>query len=255
LETLSIHSLLKYAPTPIAMVDTNLNFLNYSDQWNKLFVDQGQDIIGLSFFNVIKDYPSSLKEALRKSLLGHEHRNQGQKFTLPNGELKWLKWKVIPFEESNGNIGGTIIFLEDVTHIKRELELSSKVGKTGKIGGWEVNLLSNNIYWNEATKNIHEVSPDYVPNLETGINFYKKGPDRDKITELISLAIEKGTGWDVELIIITANGNEKWVRAKGETELLNGKCVRIFGTFQDIDEKKKAELKYNTISELSIINI
>lgn len=99
------------------------------------------------------------------------------------------------------------------------------------------------------TKIIHEVPEDYSPTIESGINFYKSGFYRELITELVTNAMADGTPWDTELIIVTNNGNEVWVRAKGETEIVNGKCVRISGTFQDINEKKKAELKYKETAE------
>lgn len=35
----------------------------------------------------------------------------------------------------------------------------------------------------------------------------------------------------------------KWVRTIGVTELQNGVCVRIYGTFQDIDDRKIRELE------------
>ncbi|MGB3142995.1 MAG: PAS domain-containing protein [Maribacter sp.] len=85
--------------------------------------------------------------------------------------------------------------------------------------------------------------------MEKGINFYKKGYHRDKITEIVSTAIEKGKPWDTELIIVTAKGNEVWVRAKGEVEMVNNKATRIIGTFQDINKTKKAELEYKKVSE------
>ncbi len=66
---------------------------------------------------------------------------------------------------------------------------------------------------------------------------------------MVSDAINEGLPWDTELRIITAKGKELWVRAKGEVELVNNKAVRLYGTFQDIDEKKKVELKYNEVAD------
>jgi len=45
------------------------------------------------------------------------------------------------------------------------------------------------------------------------------------------------------LQILTHKGNLKWIRTIGEAEMINGKCIRVFGSFQDIDEKKKALIK------------
>ncbi len=39
--------------------------------------------------------------------------------------------------------------------------------------------------------------------------------------------------------IISARGNEKWIRTKGKPVFSNGRCTRIFGTFQEVDIQKK----------------
>ena len=61
--------------------------------------------------------------------------------------------------------------------------------------------------------------------------------------------MSEGKPWDVELQIVTAKGRDVWVRAKGEAEIVNGKCVRLYGTFQDIDENKKSELRFQVLSD------
>lgn len=249
LKRLDIDFLLKETPTSIAVVDTKLNFISYSDQWQRNFTLNKSDIIGASLFEVLSEIPSALNEALKSGLKGEKNTNDGQKFILTSGKVKWLKWKVLPFKNEQNVIEGLILFLEDITEDKREIELLHKAEAVARIGCWEVDLLNNNLYWTKTTKDIHEVDENFVPDLSQGINFYKEGIHRDKITELVGIAIEKGKSWDTELIIITAKGNEVWVRAKGEVELVNGKSVRIIGTFQDIDQRKKIELAHEEISE------
>ena len=48
---------------------------------------------------------------------------------------------------------------------------------------------------------------------------------------------------------VTAKGNDKWVRSIGIPVIKNGKVIKVYGTFQDITERKKAEilLKENQI--------
>ena len=113
-----------------------------------------------------------------------------------------------------------------------------------RIGYWEVDLVKNTVFWSEITRKIHEVPEDYVPNLEEGINFYKEGKDRELISQVVGNAIATGEPWDVELIIVTAKGRELWVRAQGETEIVEGQAVRLFGIFQDIDDKKREDLEH-----------
>src|SRR5690606_29288499 len=51
-----------------------------------------------------------------------------------------------------------------------------------------------------------------------------------------------GTPWDEELRIITEKGNLKWIRTIGKAQFVNGKCIKIYGSFQDIHEQKLNEI-------------
>lgn len=249
MKTLATDFLLKESPNAIAIVDTKLNFINYSNQWQSDFTPNKTDIIGKHLFDVISEMPILFNNAIKVGLTDKENINAGQKFILPSGKVQWLKWKISPIRNDINILEGLVIYLEDITADKRELELLQTAETVAKIGGWEVDLQKNSLYWTKTTKDIHEVPEDFIPDLAQGINFYKEGIHREKITELVSAAIEEGKPWDTELIIITAKGNEIWVRAKGEVEAVNDKPIRIIGTFQDIDERKKIELAHEEISE------
>ncbi|WP_396636504.1 PAS domain S-box protein [Maribacter sp. R77961] len=249
METLSINFLIKDSPTAVAILDKDLRFISYSDEWVNQFCLTNAIIKSKKFTDVLLNTPIPLLKDLEHSLTGEKNINPGAKYILDDGGIQWLKWRIKPWKNHDDKIGGVIIVLEDITAEQREKALLLKAEVVARIGGWEVDLLKNTLYWSSMTKTIHEVSPDYVPNLEEGINFYKEGESREKITRLVNLAITEGKPWDTELIIVTTKGNELWVRAKGETEMINGKCARIFGTFQDIDEKKKTELKYKEVTE------
>ena len=79
--------------------------------------------------------------------------------------------------------------------------------------------------------------------MEKAISFYKEGWSQEKITDALKRCLAEGTEWNEELIILTAHGNEKWVRSKGFPVYEEGHIVRIHGTFQDIDEEKAKALE------------
>lgn len=139
------------------------------------------------------------------------------------------------------------ILEKDLSKTKRLLERTNQVSR---VGGWEVDLIKGKVKWTDMTREIHEVDADFKPDVETGINFYKEGFSRNKINECIENAINKNESWDVELQIITQKGNEVWCRAIGEPEFKEGKCVRLYGTFQDINKRKIAELKFKESKKL-----
>lgn len=148
--------------------------------------------------------------------------------------------------------------------LKETKELLEETGKVARVGGWNLDLKNQKLTWTPVTKLIHEVEEDFNPEIESGINFYKAGESRNKIEKAIEEAIQNGTPWNLDLQIVTQKGNELWVRAIGKSEFVNGKCVRIFGTFQDIEETKQSELEaararqvlddvFNASSEVSVI--
>ncbi len=60
--------------------------------------------------------------------------------------------------------------------------------------------------------------------------------------KMMTEAMQRGASADEELQIITAKGNIKWVRVIVEAEFAEGECSRLYGSFQDIDSRKKAEI-------------
>ena len=145
--------------------------------------------------------------------------------------------------------GDQLVVLTDVSDKVGLYELSRKAKRTAKIGSWELNLLTNEAFLSDETRRIIEVSKDYIPTMEDGITFYKEGKDRERIKEVLKKAIEEGIPYDEELIIITPSGKEKWVRTFGNVEYVNGKVVRLYGIFQDIDNHKRISVKNKKLTD------
>jgi PAS domain S-box-containing protein len=139
--------------------------------------------------------------------------------------------------------------IRDVTENKELQNLLRIANKLSRLGSWEIDMEKNTLYWSDITKEIHEVQADFVPDINTAIQFYTEGESREKIQKLVSDAMITGGSWDVELTIMTAKGNERWVRAIGNSEIAHGKCKRIYGSFQDIHQRKVTELRLKRISD------
>src|SRR6187402_537449 len=120
-------------------------------------------------------------------------------------------------------------------------DLLTKTNQAASIGGWELDLETGVILWTEITKRIFGVPDDFIPQPGASWRFFKSGKDRATIKRVYKRAIDKGIPYDVELKIITANGKELWTRTVGQPEFVNGKCIRLFGVFQDINERKLNE--------------
>ncbi|WP_420401279.1 PAS domain-containing protein [Flagellimonas sp.] len=238
-------STIQNLPFPIVMVDQHMNIQACSHSFYKFFGMERPKEGFLDLETVIRELPPSLLKIKKSKRFQKTQINEFITHITRKNELKWYKMVLHPSSES----AHYYIYFDDVTKKKIALDLSLQAEKTARIGSWEVDLVNNKIFWSEMTKEIHEVPSDFVPDLETGINFYKEGEHRDKIIEVVSEAIENGTPYDVELIIVTAKGNEKWVRAIGKAEMINGKAARLFGVFKDIDISKRSNDKIKVLTD------
>ncbi|MEO8111369.1 MAG: PAS domain S-box protein [Ginsengibacter sp.] len=146
-----------------------------------------------------------------------------------------------PIYDENNILSGIIGISSDITEKKKLEELLEKTNRLAAVGSWEIDVVKGTVYWSDITKEIREVGKDFVPQLDIGISYFKEGTHKETISQKVKECIENGTPWDEELEIITFKGNPKWVRTIGEGEFLNGKCIRVHGSFQDIDKRKKIE--------------
>lgn len=121
---------------------------------------------------------------------------------------------------------------------ERTIDLLEEMQGFAKIGYWELNLETNKLFWSKETKRIHEVDDDYIPKFEESIDFYdtKSKPIFEKAIEQ---ATQFGDSWNEKLIIVTAKGNKKWIKAVGKVYFQDGKPQLIHGLCADISEDVK----------------
>ncbi len=119
--------------------------------------------------------------------------------------------------------------------------LLNETGKITKVGGWEVNLLTQELIWTKEVYNIHEAAIDYKPNLDQAIDFYSE-TSKPHIREALNSAIRNGDSFNLDLEIVTSNGNIKSVNSMGRAKRNSkGEITHVIGTFQDISERKEVE--------------
>lgn len=149
---------------------------------------------------------------------------------------------------SDGSPKRMIGALRDISENRELQQLVNNATKLSRIGAWEVDVKRNTVYWSPMTRMIHEVADDFVPSIEDGVDFYREDI-REEVRSILFNAIQKGETFDFERPLITAKGNECWVRAIGEVEIFDGEVIRVFGSFQDINERKIAQLRLQNTAD------
>ncbi|HKK37782.1 MAG TPA: PAS domain S-box protein, partial [Cryomorphaceae bacterium] len=98
------------------------------------------------------------------------------------------------------------------------------------------------MYWSPMLFEITEVDDDYTPTINGGIELHI-GESKERLDRALNALITEGIEFDEEILLRTAKGRERWSRAIGKSQTVNGKRTRIYGSYQDIHEQKVAELE------------
>ena len=139
----------------------------------------------------------------------------------------------------------------DTTHRRRAEQalrdseaFLDRTGRVANVGGWRLNLFTNELTWSDQACRIRDVPPGHRPTPEEAMAAYPPEVRSEVIKEGINCLLS-GEPWDMELPLTTATGRSIWVRLFGEVEYENNRPARIVGALQDITElhERIAELQ------------
>jgi PAS domain S-box-containing protein len=165
-----------------------------------------------------------------------------------NGAVVWVAKTVSPLWPRGDLPTRYIAVVQDISE-RKEAEkalhesenLLNEVGSIALIGGWKMDLITRRATWTRGTYEIVEIDPGkQVPGPDEHVDYYL--PEyRPMIAEAMRALIEDDKPLDFEAKLRTAKGNIKWCRAIGKAIRKDGTALQVYGTFQDVTERKRSE--------------
>ena len=134
-----------------------------------------------------------------------------------------------------------------IAHYRKMYERTSALAK---IGVWECDLATEALTWTDGVYDLFDLPRGSPLDRARTLGCYY--PDsRREMERLRAAAIRDGGSFALDIHILTAKGNDRWLRLTIDVEREDGRSVRIFGTKQDISEEKAAQEKVRSLqSEL-----
>ncbi|TDP62023.1 PAS domain-containing hybrid sensor histidine kinase/response regulator [Roseateles toxinivorans] len=145
---------------------------------------------------------------------------------MPDGSAEWVFGTLV---DISGNMAQR-------TALRRSEALLGRTNELAGVGGWELDLLTQTLFWSAQTCRLHGVAVDYQPKLDESLDFYPPAA-RQQIEAALRRGMEEGIGWDLEVPFVRRDGTPLVVRALGMVDREEGRPVRLMGALQDVTEQ------------------
>jgi two-component system sensor histidine kinase/response regulator len=164
-----------------------------------------------------------------------------------DGRTVWLQVSGHPIRAADGTLTGYRGTTLDITlqlqaerRLKRLVGIMERTEKLGHIGGWELNLQTNVLFWTDEVYHLHNLEPGEPPDVEYSLSFYPE-PGRSTLRDTLNSAIALQSHFDIELPFILIGGDERRVRLIGQPVVVDGVVVALRGALQDVTDDRRQE--------------
>lgn len=103
------------SPTSLAMLDRDMKYVAVSKRWISDHQLEGKTLSGMSHYEAFPNLPEKWKEDHQRALRGESIHAEDEPLHRKNGKTKWIHRDVRPWKKSGNQIGGILIFSEDIT--------------------------------------------------------------------------------------------------------------------------------------------
>lgn len=121
-----LQSFVSDVPNPLAMFDTNLNYLAVSKVWKEEFLLNDVELIGNHLFDITPSSTQLQKEIYYNAIKGQTHFDENFVLKLSKKEAQNYHLLITPWHLSDGVIGGIIVSAQNITQaVKTNKELQN----------------------------------------------------------------------------------------------------------------------------------
>ena len=169
-------------------------------------------------------------------------------FELPLRNGRWLRVELqaLSKDVTDPRLVAALV-LQDVTQrrLVRERErmegelVRQATQRGGRVGAWQYDVDAGKVNWSDETFAIHGLKPVAEPDARVFVRLYDAA-SRDRWLAAFNAAVASGHAIDVELDLVTPQGDARHVHAIGHPQWRDGRVVGIAGVTHDNTDAHRA---------------
>lgn len=128
-ERQQLRQIITVAPVAMAMFDTQMRYLAYSQRWVTIQRLEGQSIIGRYHQEVLPDAPEHWKEIHQRALEGEVMTNPEEVWERADGSIEYVRWAIHPWYTPEGDVGGIVIATDRINELVEAREAALEAAR------------------------------------------------------------------------------------------------------------------------------
>ncbi len=134
----------------------------------------------------------------------------------------------------------------DTTEEYKEHRALITLSKLTKTGAWYYNPKNKEMFWSRGCYLIKDLDPDTPMTREKGASFYPE-KSRKNVENYLDNLIKYKEPYEYTEKIVTAKGNEKWIKVVAQPVIYKNEVIYVNGTIADVTDRHNyiEKLKYN----------
>jgi PAS domain S-box-containing protein len=237
------------APVAIAMFDGEMRYLAASQRFREEFSLGDQQLVGRSHYDVFPEIPDHWRQVHRRCLAGAVEGHPGELFLRSDGTEQWTRWEIQPWRRADNEIGGLVLFTEDITRQKHsEQDLLEKERRLNEaqqnahIGSWR-HLPDGSLTWSDQMYELYQVPRDVPPTYDAAMSVVHPDDRAGDNYRALEKALKSGApDFHAEYRVVWPDGQVRTLFSLGEIRREEkGRLIEAVGTVQDVTERKQVE--------------
>jgi PAS domain S-box-containing protein len=188
----------KSFPFATAVLDREMRYLAYNRSWlSSHGIPEDRAIVGLRHYDVSPEIRDEWRQVHQRCLAGATERRDDDVYEQVNGRRVHHRWVVAPWRESDGAVGGIIIYVENITdQVETTRNLAEREGlirtlfEQCPIG---LNLCRMDGLWIESNPAFLEIIGYSREEADGGLTYWQLTPRKYDAAEAVQLESLKTT--------------------------------------------------------------
>jgi PAS domain S-box-containing protein len=242
-------------PALIAYVDTSRRYVWVNDAYSRWFGCSRQEILGRHPNEVLDAAAwAAVRPCIERALAGEEVAFDNR-VVLRRGATRDVRASYVPHRDDSGRVCGFVALVTDITETKtveiallRSERLLKQSQAAAQVGSWEVTFderfteVPGSYFWSSETYRIFGVEPSTPASL----SLFYACVHPDELPAMLSRArsnFNRAETYQSEYRIVRPDGTVRMLHSWLNFESGPDGTMHVFGTCQDITERKRDEME------------